>query len=878
MSKHNLAPSPRLQLLPYPRLRREGCGRFTALILALSHFLAWTLFRMESPSWQRLREYHQQWYPHLANKQPSLGDPLRYLIQTIWLLIVQTRTAGTKNNSPQWTPAFLWVKRILMALLKPIGFIWQTLTGPLFSLPNTLQHWHNQHPFPFVFNQWPQWMRRLCYSLVLVMALSLGSLAITITVPFDYLTQLAFTLLIWLLAILISKIPHHFATLLLICLSIIVSCRYLWWRYTSTLNWNDSLDLSFGLILLAAETYSWLVLIFGYIQTSWPLQRQPAPLPKDQSQWPSVDLLVPTYNEELSIVRTTIYAAKGLDWPSDKLNIYILDDGHRESFRQFAKEAGVGYLDRPDNRHAKAGNLNYALRSLKSELIAIFDCDHVPVRAFLQFTTGWFLRDSRLALVQTPHHFFSPDPFEHNLGTFRKDPNEGKLFYGLIQDGNDMWNSAFFCGSCALLRRTAIDSIGGFAVETVTEDAHTALRLHRQGWNSAYIRLPLAAGLATDNLASHIGQRIRWARGMAQIFRLDNPWVGRGLSFFQRICYSNAMLHFLAGLPRLVFLTAPLAFLILHAYIIYAPAAMILLYVFPHMMHANLANARIQGRFRKSFWGEIYETSLAWYIAWPTTVALINPKKGRFNVTSKGYLASEDHFDWGIASPYLVLVFLNVAGLGFGIWRMLYGPANEVGTIVISLIWVIYNLLVIGAAIAVAAEAHQLRHQHRIAIRQPACIRLPSGHLMPAQLVDYTDSSVGVICPLPEPLPSDCPLMLILHRGTEEFAFPGKLRRQEKDHLGIEFNTLDQQQKIDFIHCTFARADNWLQDTENPFQDQPLDSFTDMLATGCQGAYQLYRYFPYPKYLLRPIKNGLRWLYSYFPRRPQLSNTQSRRQ
>jgi len=121
----------------------------------------------------------------------------------------------------------------------------------------------------------------------------------------------------------------------------------------------------------------------------------------------------------------------------------------------------------------------------------------VPTRAFLQLTIGWFLRDPRLSLVQTPHHFYSPDPFERNLRAGTTVPNEGQLFYGLIQDGNDLWNAAFFCGSCAVIRRDAVESIGGFAIQTVTEDAHTALRLHRAGWNSAYLRLPLAAGLAT---------------------------------------------------------------------------------------------------------------------------------------------------------------------------------------------------------------------------------------------------------------------------------------------------------------------------------------------------------------------------------------------
>nr|MBA2817619.1 UDP-forming cellulose synthase catalytic subunit [Candidatus Pantoea persica] len=329
----------------------------------------------------------------------------------------------------------------------------------------------------------------------------------------------------------------------------------------------------FGLLLVAAETYAWVVLVLDYFQTLWPLNRQPVSMPIPLDQCPSVDLLVPTYNEPLSVVKPTIYAALGIDWPKEKLNVYLLDDGSREEFREFAASVGVNYVVRPTHEHARAGNINHALRTrCRSDFVSIFDCDHVPTRAFLQMTIGWFIKDTKLEMMQTPHHFFSLDPFERNLGCFRRTPNESSLFYGLVQDGNDTWDAAFFCGSCAVLHRTALDEIGGISVETVTEDAHTSLRLHRRGCTSAYILIPQVAGLATESLSAHIGQRILWARGMVQIFRLDNPLFGEGLKWAQRLCYANAMLHFLSGIPRLIFLLAPLAFLLCHAYIIYASA------------------------------------------------------------------------------------------------------------------------------------------------------------------------------------------------------------------------------------------------------------------------------------------------------------------
>lgn len=856
---------------PYRHLRQQhGAAIPTALLLSLLHGLAWLLLRLESPAWQALLSERRYWYPQLAGKPASLGDPLRYLIQSCWLLLVRPATAETPLRQLHRRPAPAWLSAATQALRQARQHFWRTveqLPGRMRQLVR--QRGHNNRL------RFGRRSRQLGYALLGLLAAALALLSIT--EPFAYLTQLIFVLLLLAVALLVRRMPGRFPVLLLIILSVIVSCRYLWWRYTSTLNWNSKLDLALGLILLAAETFSWLVLMLGYLQTSWPLQRKPAQLPDNPEYWPVVDLYIPTYNEDLAIVRTTVYAALGLDWPRDRLRIYLLDDGRRESFRRFADEAGIGYIARPDNRHAKAGNLNYALQRTSGELVAIFDCDHVPVRSFLQLTVGWFLRDTKLALVQTPHHFFSPDPFERNLGIFRRQPNEGELFYGLVQDGNDLWNAAFFCGSCAILRRSALDEIGGFAVETVTEDAHTALRLHRHGWSSAYLRIPQAAGLATESLSAHIGQRIRWARGMAQIFRTDNPLLGKGLSLFQRICYTNAMLHFLAGLPRLIFLTAPLAFLLLHAYIIYAPALMILLYVLPHMIHASLANSRQQGQFRRTFWGEVYETVLAWYIARPTTVALLNPSKGRFNVTEKGGLLSENQLDWKISRPYLVLAALNLAGLAFASWRLLHGPANEIGTVIVSSLWVLYNLLIIGTALAISAEVRQVRRSHRVQARLPASLRLANGHSHPCALLDYSSDGAQIELTAPLPLPLGVPVTLVLYRGQREYTFTGQVSRSHGLQLGLYFGQQDLQQRIDFVQCTFARADAWLSWNQAYGQDQLLRSFTDVLKLGGRGYYRLYQYAPpWLNRLLRPFRRFFVWLRSFLPRVPASPTLSSR--
>lgn len=458
----------------YGDYRQAGASSLAASIQCFWLTLGWSLLRFETPGWQRIIAQRRTLWPHISPERPRPLDIVRFFSQSVWLLLILPQVGSNVSQRKRFNAfrrLFSWRQRI---------YLW------LDALPQRIQQGEQLEKR---ISTMPPVARKLIF---IVSSLAAAGLALLcISQPFDLFTQFIFVVMLWSLAMIVRRVPGRLATMMLIVLSLTVSCRYLWWRYTSTLNWDDPVSLTFGLLLIAAETYAWVVLVLGYFQTLWPLHRQPVSMPEDTRHWPTVDLLVPTYNEPMSVVKPTIYAALGIDWPKDKLNIFILDDGGREEFRQFAASVGVNYVARATHEHAKAGNINNALRTVcKSEFVTIFDCDHVPTRSFLQMTLGWFLKDKKLAMLQTPHHFFSPDPFERNLGRFRRTPNEGTLFYGLVQDGNDTWDATFFCGSCAVLRRTALDEIGGIAVETVTEDAHTSLRLHRRGHTSAYIRIP----------------------------------------------------------------------------------------------------------------------------------------------------------------------------------------------------------------------------------------------------------------------------------------------------------------------------------------------------------------------------------------------------
>jgi cellulose synthase (UDP-forming) len=626
----------------------------------------------------------------------------------------------------------------------------------------------------------------------------------------------------------------HYTTVIMICLSVLATTRYAIFRLQQSFEGLMTqgrirhLDTICVALVLGAELYAFLTLYLGYFQTIRPLRRRPAPLPDDDREWPKVDVYVPTYNEPLQVVRPTVLAALNMDWPADRFNVYVLDDGRREEFRDFANEVGAGYIIREKHDHAKAGNINHALTKTTGDFIAIFDSDHIPTRSFLQITMGWFLKDRKLGMMQTPHHFYSPDPFERNLQEFRKIPNEGELFYGIVQDGNDLWNATFFCGSCAVLRRTALEEIGGVAVETVTEDAHTALRLQVREWNTAYINIPQAAGLATESLSGHIGQRIRWARGMVQILRLDNPLFKRTLSLPQRLCYFNAMAHFLYALPRLIFLVAPLMYLLFGLVNIYGYWVAILAYAAPHIMLSSLTNSRIQGQHRFSFWNEVYEAVLAPYILLPTML-------GTFNVTAKGGLVPRSYFDSRIARPFLILLTLNVLGVVFAFPRYFWLDHDHPGTVLMNVFWTFYNIVILAVAASTAFEKQQLRAHVRVQVQIACTMVRPNGMIVTGTTYDLSSGGAAVEIPPSMQLAAGEKLNFYFSSKPEGCIFQPVVVGQEGNKLRLNFGEITLEQEEVLTRVLYSRANSWINWNDSRGVDRPLRTYAHLVRLAFQG-------------------------------------------
>jgi len=543
----------------------------------------------------------------------------------------------------------------------------------------------------------------------------------------------------FILILLLSKNMSTRATTFILIIGAFISFRYIYWRFHETLPWESQMDLPFAMLLFAAECYGILVYVMGMFVTVKPYERKRVPIDPDIAL-PSVDVFVPTYNEPMNVVGPTILAASRMEYPGES-KVYVLDDGGTynklndddldaafyakkrvNELKEFCKEVGATYITREKNEHAKAGNINHALTKTSGELILILDADHVPTRDFLMNTIGMFQKEPNLGFVQTPHFFITPGPVEKNLGIEDKVPSENEMFYNKILVGMDFWNGCFFCGSAAVIRRVALEDVGGISTRTITEDAETALNIHAKGWDSAYLNIAMVAGLSPDTFSAYVTQRSRWSQGMIQIFLLNNPLLKRGLSFAQRICYLNSTLYWFFPIFRTIFLLSPLLYLLLDLQIFVGNATDFLIFVVPHLVISIMITQRLFGKTRRAFFSELYEMALSIYLFLPAISTLIHPRKPSFVVTPKGETTRKVCFSK--LTPFMVFVFgLVVLAEGWGIYRYIQFPTEQ-SQLILVILFNTFNLLLIILCLGSMLERQQRRSEPRLLVNEKAVIKI----------------------------------------------------------------------------------------------------------------------------------------------------------
>lgn len=480
---------------------------------------------------------------------------------------------------------------------------------------------------------------------------------------------------------------------------------YLNWRF-STL--SDTAPF-FSITLYVAEIYGFCSSVLN-VFTCWRLTVRQSPPPQDGI---TVDVFIPTYNEPVSLVRKTLLAAINMSYPHET---WLLDDGNRPEMQELATRLGARYIARAENVHAKAGNLNNAMKHSTGEFIAIFDADHAPQKNFLLKILGYF-SDNQVAFVQTPQDFFNLDSYMHRTRkSERKIWSEQSLFFSVILRGRDYWNAAFFCGSCGILRRSMLEEIGGFATETVTEDIHTSVRLHKLGYRSIYHCESLAYGIAPATVSPFLKQRIRWGQGNMQVLMRENILFTRKLTWAQKVNYLASIMTWFDGWQKGIFYATPVIVLFTGVLPINTGLYELILHVLPYYLLGLIVFEEVGRGYGGTLYIEQYNfIRFAAYIQ--STFGLFLGKL-KFHVTSKvrDNAPESNRSLW----PAMSMLLFSTAAIPFGIVTFFGGSQLPLDALAYNLFWVGVNCLIGVSAFKFTQSSQTFtRNEYRFPIPLP---------------------------------------------------------------------------------------------------------------------------------------------------------------
>lgn len=535
----------------------------------------------------------------------------------------------------------------------------------------------------------------------------------------NYLAVPSVLLLVAVLIVMqVSSSPRPWSRLIVGTSLLLLIVQYVVWRLFWTLNLSDTFNSIFSIGLLTLEIITIVTNVIQLILVSRSTNRlgeadinEMAVL--DGDYLPTVDVMIPTYDEPSFILKRTIIGCQAMDYP--RKTVYLLDDTRRPEIKALATELGCEYIIRPDNLHAKAGNLNHALNFTSGELLTVFDADFVPTKNFLRRTVGFFQNDS-IALLQTHQSFFNPDPVARNIGLENILPQEVEIFSRYYQPLRDGVETALCYGSSFVARRSALAEAGGFATGTLSEDYFTGVRLSAKGKRVIFLGESLSAGLSAENMSAHITQRLRWARGTLQAFFIEaNPLRIRGLKLIQRLAHLDGLLQWFTSVSRVGFLLMPLAYAFFGVIPWRATTQEMLYFFMPYYLVQLFTFSWLNQRSRSALISDIYAVSQCFPVALTVLQTLFNPFSKGFKVTPKGVSSDRYTFNWKLASPLVVLfIFTAVSlwrNLGMcmvkGAWSTTVEPevALQIKGIELGWLWSSYNLIVLGVALLILLDA-----------------------------------------------------------------------------------------------------------------------------------------------------------------------------
>ena len=570
----------------------------------------------------------------------------------------------------------------------------------------------------------------------------------------------------------------------LVAATLIITWNYLFWRITQTLpplGFTASWLLGIGflgteVLTAVGGSITWIMLS----RTSSRSKTVDANMPWLMQATPLVDVLICTYNEDRAILERTIIGAMGMTYPN--LRVWVLDDGRRSWLGELCAQKGCHYLTRPDNSHAKAGNINHAIRHLAElpsppDFIAVLDADFVPFSNFVSRALCLF-KDRAAGIVQTPQHFFNPDPIQSNLAITEVFPDEQRFFFDIIMPSKDAWGLAFCCGTSSVIRYSALREIGGFPTDSVTEDFLLTVRLQERGYKTLYLNEKLSVGLAPEGINEYATQRIRWCLGLVQICRgKSGPLrLGNGLPLPFRINLIETFLYWGASFPfRMFCMLAPALFFLLDIRMVDANFADAVAHFAPMVITQVAITAWLGGGRMLPFIADLYQMLVAPEIIKVVAFALLRPRGHKFKVTAKGVHSAGLNVHWRLLFRFLALAAITILGL---VKLFAFDKSDLIeGGGAVNLFWAWYNLFVLTICCVVCVEQPRRRLNERFATREKVVIKIGAEARL-YDVKDISESGLRLSGEIPGPVGSPATLIMeriespvvIARKGANEFA------------------------------------------------------------------------------------------------------------
>ena len=500
--------------------------------------------------------------------------------------------------------------------------------------------------------------------------------------------------------------------LLFYVLAVVFSLRYLIWRFTETLaplgfTWDALASWSFAIIEGATivSSLSAFTILARFRERTIEANKN---LDWYGDAPPLIAVLVATYNEEWAVLERTIAGALASEYP--RFTVHVLDDGRREWLAEKCRDLGVEHVTRPNNDHGKAGNINHTLtlfrqRGTVPDFVAVLDADFVPHGDFLSRSLALF-HDPTVGLVQTPQHFFNPDPIQHNLGISRSYPDEQRFFFDYMQPSRDAWGIAVCCGTSSIVRWSALDAIGDFPTASVTEDYLLTSMLKLKGFSTVYLNEPLSEGLAPEGLKEYITQRARWCLGLMQIVRSEaGPFSAQRLRVRDRWSILDACVYWLTTFPfKIACIVYPLLYWFFGVIVVDARIDDIVSNFVPYYLATMVFLNFVSIGMFVPILNDISQLVGAWEISRGAFTGLLRPKGHAFKVTMKGGDRTKVVIQWSIMRRFVLLFAATVVGLLIGLTIDYAFEARAGEGKVVILFWTLYNLVVLAGACLVCVE------------------------------------------------------------------------------------------------------------------------------------------------------------------------------